>query len=56
MGKIIQVPLAEDDANMLYVALGRSDIRDWLYAKDRAIAASIDQLHAALEKAINDSW
>ena len=54
--KIIQVPLTEDDATMLQVALGRSDIRKCLNTKDSAIAGAFDVLYAALTKAINDSW
>ncbi len=55
-GKIIQVPLFEADANMLQVALGRSDFQDFFRSKDLRIAGSFDTLYAALTKAINDSW
>jgi hypothetical protein len=54
--KIIQVPLTEYDANMLQVALGRSDFMDFFKAKDTVVAASFEKLYDALIKAINDSW
>ncbi len=58
--KIIQVPLTEYDANMLQVALGRSDLTDAikkvLGAEDSVVAASFEKLYEALVKAINDSW
>ncbi len=54
--KIIQVPLTEYDANILQVALSRSDLTDFFKAKDSDIAASFSRLYDALVKAINDSW
>ncbi len=56
--KTIQVPLTEYDANMLQVALGRSDIKDTLRRAlgEEEVAESFDRLYEALIKAINDSW